>query len=229
MRTSTSLRHALVSLALSAAVLGPAGFAHAVTIPLTGAESGSSSTATGVFVFNAQTNTFTFTLTNTSAVTQPGSTSVITSIGFDLPPIGNASASGLNGFAGDQVPSQTSDFAFSDAVLGAVPLFADAVLDFGFLTGGSFGQGNTLLGLQPGESASFTVSGAGFTGFNEGQLANSVFLLFQSVPTGAAAGGVDVAAPGASPTPVPEPATGLLMGLGLAAIAGGAMRRRSTR
>ena len=52
---------------------------------------------------------------------QPGSTSTITGIGFDLPPLGNASASGLNGFTGTQAPSLSSNFVFSDGDFGNVP------------------------------------------------------------------------------------------------------------
>src|SRR5687767_15679560 len=105
--------------------------AQADTITVVGADSGQFSTATVVCEFNSQTNTFTFTITNTSAITQPGSTSTITSIGFDLPPVGNASASGLNGFTGSQAPSLSSNFTFSDADLGNVPHgLSTVVLDF---------------------------------------------------------------------------------------------------
>src|SRR6476659_2449785 len=103
------------------------------TITVTGVNSGQASTATVVCEFNSQTNTFTFTITNTSAITQPGSTSTITGIGYDLPPTGNASASGLNGFTGMQAPSLSSTFNFSDGDLGNVPAgFNNVVLDFGF-------------------------------------------------------------------------------------------------
>src|ERR1041384_3256389 len=128
------------------------------TITVAGVNSGQASTATVVCEFNSQTNTFTFTITNTSAITQPGSTSTITGIGYDLPPTGNASASGLNGFTGMQAPSLSSTFNFSDADLGTVPHGNNnAVLDFGFTTGpsGSFAGGSVNEGLAPGESASF--------------------------------------------------------------------------
>jgi hypothetical protein len=220
--TTTPLR--LASVILTAAISSFANFAHADTVTLTGAASGQSSTATEVAEFNSQTNTFTFTLTNTSGITQPGSTSTITGIGFDLPPTGNASASGLNGFSGMQAPSLSSTFSFSDADLGSVPGFANAVLDFGFLTGLNFAGGSESLGLLPGESASFTVSGAAFAGFTEEQLANAIFVRFQSVPT---VGG-DVAAAGSEPTPVPEPTTVLLMGAALAGLGFGGARRRRT-
>src|SRR5678810_374541 len=91
------------------------------TIQIVGVSTGQASTATVVCEFNSQTNTFTFTITNTSNITQPGSASTITGIGYDLPPTGNASASGLNGFTGMQAPSLSSNFTFSDADLGNVP------------------------------------------------------------------------------------------------------------
>src|SRR5687767_11104254 len=126
------------SLAVLAVILFSLTTAKADTIVIAGVDSGQFSTATVVCEFNSQTNTFTFTITNTSAITMPGSTSTITGIGFDLPPGGNASASGLNGFTGNQAPSLSSNFTFSDADLGNVPHgFGSVVLDFGFLTGRS--------------------------------------------------------------------------------------------
>jgi len=130
------------------------GTARADTITIVGATSGQASTATVVCEFNSQTNTLTFTITNTSAITSPTSTSTITGIGFDLPPTGNASSSGLNGFTGIQAPSLSSTFTFSDADLGNVPgaNFQNAVLDFGFTTGpsGNFSGGSPNDGLAPG-------------------------------------------------------------------------------
>ena len=202
-------------------VIASAGMtARADTITIVGSETGQASTATIVCEFNSQTNTFTFTITNTSAITSPGSTSTITGIGYDLPPLGNASASGLNGFSGMQAPSASSNFTFSDADLGNVPNFNSAVLDFGFITGSNFAGGTPGLGLAPGESASFTVTGAAFSGFTEEQICNAVFVRFQG-----GAAGSDVG----TPSEVPEPSSILLLGSALVGFGGYARRKLRAR
>jgi hypothetical protein len=122
-----------------------------------------------------------------------------------------------------QAPSLSSTFDFSDADLGAVPAgFNNVVLDFGFTTGpgGNFNGGSTNLGLLPGESASFTVTGAAFAGFTEAQICNAIFVRFQNVPVA----GSDVG----TPTSVPEPSTMLLLGTALIGL-GGIVRRRIKR
>ena len=216
----------LFSIAALVVIVVASSSAHADTITVVGAGTGQLSTATVVCEFNSQTNTFTFTITNTSAITTPGANSTITGIGFDLPPTGNASASGLNGFSGMQAPSASSTFGFSDADLGTVPGFNSVVLDFGFTTDANFNGGTPGLGLAPGESASFTVSGAAFTGFTESQICNAIFVRFQSVGVGNVTSGSDV---GIASNALPEPSSILLLGSALIGVGGYARRRLKMR
>lgn len=218
----------LFSIAVLLVFAGASVTVRADTINIVGVDSGQFSTATVVCEFNSQTNTFTFTVTNTSHITQPGSTSTITGIGFDLPPTGNASPSGLNGFTGMQAPSLSSNFTFSDADVGNVPHgFNTAVLDFAFITGpsGSFSGGSVADGLLPGESASFTVSGAAFAGFTEEEICNAIFVRFQNVPLEGGSEGSDVGVP----SEIPEPSSILLLGSALVGLGGYARRKLKTR
>jgi PEP-CTERM motif len=219
----------MFSIAALLVFAGASMTARADTITVVGTGSGQFSTATVVCEFNSVTNTFTFTITNTSHISQPGSTSTITGIGFDLPPTGNASASGLSGFTGSQAPSLSANFTFSDGDLGNVPHgFNSAVLDFGFITGpsGNFSGGSVSDGLLPGESASFTVTGAAFTGFTEDDICNAIFVRFQNVPEAGGSGGSDVGTPNGE---IPEPSSILLLGSALVGLGGFARRKLKAR
>ena len=221
MQLSSLIRRTTVSLALCMLF---ALSAKAETVSIVGNTNGTLATATVTCTFDANTNTFTFTITNTSPFDAR-----ITSIGFDLPPAGNASASGLNGFSGtvDFQPAGV-DFVFSDGDLGNVNQFPGAVLDFGFLTGSNFSGGDPTSGLTngiaPNNTATFTVSGAAFAGLTEEEICNAIFVRFQRV--GEDGEDSDVGVP---TEPVPEPATMLLLGSGLIGVAGAARRKLKAR
>ena len=188
------VRRLLLALMLGAlATVGVASTAYADTANLVGTATGKLATAGVTCTFNAQTNTLSFTIVNTSPFDAR-----ITAIGFDLPPTGNASKSGLNGFTGS-VTSQpaSTNFTFSDSALGKVPLVSGSVLDFGFVTGKNFGGGKSSQGLAPGTSATFVVSGAAFAGSTEGQICDSIVVRFQRVGADGSLG--DVALPAAEP------------------------------
>lgn len=202
------------------------------TITIVGVNSGQFSTATVVCEFTPQSatvlfNTLTFTITNTSNITQPGSTSTITSIGFDLPPLGSASPAGLNDFDGFMIPSSLANFGFRDFSVGPVPGFPTAVLDFSFTTGASFANGSLEFGLAPGNSVSFIVTGPPLAAFTQDQICNAIFLRFQNVPLAAGTEGSDVGVPATNA--VPEPSSILLLGSAVIGLASYGRRKMKTR
>lgn len=174
--------------------------------------------------FSLTGNTFTFTIRNTSPFDAR-----ITGIGFDLAPLGNSSASGLNGFTGVVVNAPAStDFTFRDDNLGNVPSgFNNVVLDFGFTTSnnGNFTGGSPNDGLAPGQSATFSVTGP-FGNFTAQQIIDSIFVRFQRVGANGQGSDVGRPVPGTPGAPVPEPATMFLLGTGMAGVAAKLRKRR---
>ncbi|HYP02276.1 MAG TPA: PEP-CTERM sorting domain-containing protein [Pyrinomonadaceae bacterium] len=152
-------------------------------------------------------NSFTFTISNTS------STGSITALGFNLP--------GTDRGTFTLTSTSDADFAIQSEVKAqAGAQTSTPNLDFALITGKNFGGGKVGEGILPGTSATFTVSG-NFSGLTADQVASLVFARFQGIQPGDRSIVVNV-----SPEPIPEPATMILLGTGLAGAAASIRRKR---
>ncbi len=164
-------------------------------------------------IISLSNNKLVISITNTSA-------GVVTGFGFDLKGV-NASLIS----ASSQPSSQ--NFVFSNSV-GNIPQFNNAALSFALVThNGNFAGGTPRNGIQAGAtSATFTFSG-NFSGMTQQQIAMALYVRFQALASNpnSDVGTVNCGPPSA----VPEPTTMLLLGTGLAGVAGAVKKRRKSK
>jgi hypothetical protein len=196
---------------LALSLLCTATAAHAATIvQFSGNTNGGLATGEASITLDPSGTFISGTLTNTAPFDAR-----VTGFGFDLGP------GDLSGFSGSPNPIVLPagvTFNFLDDGLGNVPQFNDVELDFGYLTDSNFAGGSPNDGLDNLQTLSFVISGS-FAGLTESEIATGLFTRFQRVGADGELSDVAQGQEFGDLSPVPEPASMLLVGSGLVYLA----------
>jgi hypothetical protein len=198
-------------------VLAAANARAATIVDFTGNSTGAFAAGTATISLAADGSSITGSITNTALFDAR-----ITAFGFDL---GSGNIAGFTGAPNLTGPGD-ADFYFSDGDFGNVAQFNGTDLDFGYLTGKKFNGGSPNDGLDNFLTLNFMISGP-FGNLTEAEIASALVVRFQRVGANGQASDVAVVSGNGTAPVIPEPASMILFGTGLLALARKRLRRQN--